>query len=153
MVVNLYGETVHTLDDVCDIVTNRAMKNGFYELRQNQNSRKQGFWLNPKPHVSTHDLPGIYSIFKGNTLEYIGKSDASIGGRYSRFVKEVFHKSRSDEDFAAARKWRAWHGSNLDDCFVMFAEYYPHDETIYGYDLLRIENRLIQRHRPRMNIK
>ena len=108
MNTNLYGETIYPLDDVCEIIHKRAMINGFFELHFNINSEKQGFWLNPRSDFSTHDTPGIYSIFRGKTLEYIGRG-VSIGNRLSRFVKEVHRQSRFDEDHAGGEKWR-WIG-------------------------------------------
>jgi hypothetical protein len=153
MVTNLYGETILGLDDVCEIVNQRAMRNGIFDLNHSLDSSKQGFWLNPKPHTSLHKLPGFYSIFKDNVLEYIGMSTCDIGNRLSRFVKEVNLKSRHDEGYAAGEKWRAWHGlGNLKGCKIMFSEYYSHEmlENFYTYE--RIENRLIQIHKPRMNM-
>ena len=152
MSFNLYGETIYELDDICELVTKRAMSNGVYALHFNINSEKQGFWLTPKTEFSTHDTPGIYSIFKGKTLEYIGRG-TSIGNRLSRFVKEVHRHSRSDEGHAGAEKWRCMYGEDLKDCYVMFSEYYDFDEKEYGYDLKQIEKRLIQIHKPRLNVK
>jgi len=152
MVVNLYGETILCINEVCDIVEKRAMRNGFFELNFSLNSEKQGFWLQPRSAFSVHDTPGIYSIFKDKHLEYIGQG-ASIGGRLSRFVKGVLMKNRYDEGFSAADKWATWHGRKLDNCYVMFAEYYDFDQKEYGYSRETIENHLIMRHNPRMNVK
>lgn len=152
MNINLYGDVIYSINDVCDIVEKRALKNGFFELKYSLNSTKQGFWLSPRSEFSVHDTPGIYSIFKYKQLEYIGQG-SSVGGRLSRFVKGVHLNNRHDEGFAAADKWARWHGRNLDDCYVMFAEYYDFDEEEYGYSRETIEEHLIMRHKPRMNVK
>jgi hypothetical protein len=152
MVTNLYGEIVHGLDDICKLVNKRSMENGVFKLNYNINSEKQGFWFNPLPYFSTHSTPGFYAIFKNNTLEYIGYSSSSIGCRISRFVKEVNCKSRSDENYPAARKWRRWNGNNFDGCHIMFAEFEKHEVKQYGYSYEAIEKALICEHKPRMNI-
>lgn len=150
--LNLYGETIYSIDDVCDLVEKRAMINGIFRMNHNLNSEKQGFWLSPRPEFSTHDTPGLYSIFKDKCLVYIGQG-GSIGGRLSRFVKGVLDNERFDEDFAAADKWIRWYGKNLDGCYIMFSEYFDFDEEEYGYPRETIEKYLIMRRNPRFNVR
>jgi hypothetical protein len=153
MVTNIYGETVHDLDDVYKLINKRSLENGTFKLNYTVASRKQGFWFDPMPKFTTHNTPGFYAIFKDNVLEYIGYSSLSIGNRISRFVKEVKHNSRHDENYPAANKWRRWYGSNLDGCHIMFSEFEKHEIDKFGYDYETIEKYLIGRHKPRMNIK
>ena len=154
MTSNLYGERIYELDELCSIINQRAMRNGVFELKHSYDSDKQGFWTIPQTNFSLHKLPGFYSIFKDDVLEYIGRSDSDIGNRLSRFVKEVNLKSRHDENHPAGKKWRAWHGiGNFSGCKVMFSEWYDHDMKEYGYNRGAIEKRLIQLHKPRMNVR
>ena len=154
MVTNLYGETVMGIDDVCKMLTQRSVNNGVFDLIPNQVCTKQGYYLSPKAHVSVHKLPGFYSIFKENILEYIGKSECDIGYRLSRFVKEVNFESRSDESHGAGDKWRTWYGfRNFDNCKIMFSEYYPFEAKEHLFSYEAIEKHLIYLYKPRMNIK
>ena len=153
MVTNLYGENVHGLEDICKIINRRSLENGMFKLNPNITSEKQGFWFNPLPRFTSHNTPGFYAIFKDNVIEYIGYSSSSIGNRISRCVKEVNHKSRSDESYPAAKKWRRWYGSNFDGCHVMFCEFEKREIKEYGYSYETIEKYLINTYKPRMNVK
>jgi hypothetical protein len=154
MVTNLYNEVVMSIEDICETLEQRAMRNGIFNLYYNLNSEKQGIWTSPKPHVSLHGLPGLYSIFRHNQLMYIGKSSKDIGMRLGRFVKEVNNQSRLDENHPAGDKWRRFFGeSNLDGCQIMFSEYYPFEIESSGYTYTQIEKHLIKRHQPLLNRK
>jgi hypothetical protein len=154
MAINLYGEVIQSIDDICETLEKRAIKNGIYDLRYNLNSKKQGIWTSPITPFALSNLPGFYSIFRNDRLYYIGRTKTCMHNRLSRFVKEVYLKSRPSEKHPAGKKWRTFYGiGNLEGCQVMFSEYYPFEIELTGYTYEQIEEHLIRRHKPLLNHK
>lgn len=71
-----------------------------------------------------HGVMGYYTIYKANNdptqkdlCLYHGKA-TSIGGRLSRFYKEVKNMSRPDENHPAGKKYRKTWGEDMSDVYV-----------------------------------
>ena len=96
------------------------------------------------------DVSGYYLLYKNNMPMCLGVSTRSIANRLARFCKENHGKSRSDENYPAARKHRNHYGrSNFDGIEVAFCPFEPPSNVSMG----DIETCLINCIKPIYNVK
>ena len=150
---DLFGNIILDANDVADIL----IQNSVRELKINSApNTKQGFSLcvgdgivreNDKGY---HNIKGIYAIFLDNQCLVVGKSDKSIGMRLSRFVKENWNKSRRDENYPAAKKYRSMYGGDLD---FLTVKIYPCDPKDFSASItLRdVERAMHKKLKPLLN--
>ena len=154
---NLMGEHIATADVIVDTLLSQKLS--CFKVSHNTGT-DQGFTLSndegllEEKQSGFHLKPGFYVIYKGHPEDsgealYVGESEVSVGQRISRFVKEIMNKSRSDENHSAARKWRTYFGSELDDCYVRVF-----DEDIQSTVTHKeIESELKRRLNPLLNVR
>jgi len=148
--LNVFGEYQMFLDQVVDQV----------EYEMNLIGKKDLFFIN-KQTIELRDcehqmfnISGIYAIYHGEKLKYIGQSSGSensLGARIYRFCKEAYDISRHDEGHPAGLLWAKEFGIGiLQDCRIAFCPLVPDQ---YIYSIHQIEKQLIRRHRPQYNKK
>lgn len=154
---NLMGEHIATADVVVDTLL--AQKLSCAKV-SHVDDTKQGFTLTKgtglleEKQKGFHGKPGLYVIYKGHPEHfgvpmYVGESEVSVGTRLSRFVKEAMNKSRLDENHSAAKKWRTFFGSDLDDCYVRVFD----EEIQSTVTHKEIESELKRRLNPLLNVR
>jgi hypothetical protein len=120
MYTNLVGELVLEPKDVAKFVLESEEFNQKYRLMISRKT-KMGFSLHSNfgkpPRLS--EKTGIYAIYRGDDLFYIGATENSIHNRVARFLKEVLGNSTIRENHPAATKFRRMYGEkDLDRIFV-----------------------------------
>jgi hypothetical protein len=149
---NLLGNYVVTPDHIAQelIISNVAQHDIFA-----RDATKQGFMLSDDSGIlknqksSHHGVKGFYAIYKNGVCLYLGKSDVSIGTRLGRFVKEVYGRSRLDEDHPAARRYRAIWGRDLSGVTVRLFPCISQNDITH----LEIETNLRRMLKPLLNSK
>lgn len=132
---NLYNEEIVTASDIAQILLREIDKCPSLKLSSNNPDHPMSFSVEKPSNnlFNTHNdfklksifnKPGVYCIYKEDKPIYLGASDTSIGNRISRFVKEVWGKSRHDESHPAAKKYRNYFGrGNFESLTVRYVEY------------------------------
>lgn len=132
---NLYNEEVVTASDIAQVLLREIDKCPGLKLKGKSSDCPMAFsiempadnLLNTYNNFNIESLnrkAGVYCIYKENKPIYLGASDTSIGNRISRFVKEVWGKSRHDESHPAAKKYRNYFGrGNFESLTVRYVEY------------------------------
>ena len=155
---NLLGEHIATSSEIVNDLLSQPISSAKISHRD---GTKQGFLLTKGTGLleekmkGFHGIPGIYVIYRGNPCEsdsvcwYVGESQGTIGGRLSRFVKEVTFNSRRDEDHAAGRKWRNLFGEDLSNAYVRVFDIQEQDAVTHK----EIEDEMVRRLKPLANQK
>lgn len=149
MYLNLVGEEVYEVSDLVDQVLKSEDFKKRYRLMIKPGT-KMGFYL----HSNFSEAPtlskrtGIYAIYHGKNVFYVGATRDSIHKRVGRFLKEVLRNSRPTEGHSSAKKFRGLYDTEeLDNLYISALEL-----TIPLYiDLANVEKYVIHALNPYSN--
>tara|TARA_B110000503_G_C6869252_1_gene297938 strand:- start:121 stop:588 length:468 start_codon:yes stop_codon:yes gene_type:complete len=149
---DLMGQHIISVDDIADRLLSA---NPEYFKIAIKPGTVQGFELYREDGILKeyqqcyYMVDGMYSIHKGTHCLYVGESGRSIGGRLSRWVKEINQKCRSDENHSAAKRYRSMWGNDLNGMTVRL---YPCREQSC-FSRKQIEKALIRKLNPLLNVR
>jgi hypothetical protein len=97
-------------------------------------------------------ISGIYFIYKGDTLVYVGQTNHCMRQRIGRLLAGIRGTERYDENHSAAYKYIEYFGRDTSGLSFKYVELNL-KELQFGIQLQDIENSIIEKLKPIFNIE
>jgi hypothetical protein len=147
---NIFGQEFISPEEYARQLWNTHKDNPRYDLMFKHGTKQaisltyNGQELDPVPKN------GIYMIYLGSVLVYIGStmsSSNSIRSRLGRWSKELFGKNSPKEGHPAAKKYNRVYGNNIADLKILIIPCVGLNKKF----MESVEKYMIYEHKPRFN--
>lgn len=144
MIRDVFGHFVVTAEDYCTRILHELKYTNFISIKPKMDTNK-GVIAN-----DFIDGAGIYLIYSGEELIYIGHTNNNVRDRIGRFFAGVRGTERHDEKHPGAYKYKKMYGSNCDNLKMKIIPL-QQDTLLCAVTMEEIENELIYELKPKFN--